>query len=461
VVNCTHNLHSNFLFFCAKNGSKALNFHENISGHTVFTKKDDSFFQKETDKMSVEFFIAGRYLKAKRKEGFISLITFLSIIGVTVGVMAMVVVIAVMSGAVNDFRKRILGFEPHILVMNYSGKFADYSDMIREIEKKNRVIGASPILFTQALIRSGSKSGKSFSGIMVRGIDPDNSHNLIKGFRPEQLKKSLGKEHNPKGLPGIILGKYLAKSMGIIPGDKVVLVTPGNFISPMGAIPSMRGFILTDVFDSGMYEYDSAFAYIELKEAQQLIRTKDRVSAIGMWINDASKVQEVRTDMADILKYPYYARDWMQINKSLFAALKLEKTAMFIILTLIILVAAFNIASALIMVVMEKTKDIAVLVAMGASSKIIGRIFIIQGMVIGLIGTVTGTISGVLICTLLKKYNFIKLPEVYPFSTLPVQLEYQDVLLIAISAFFICFISTLYPSYKASKMDPVEALRYG
>jgi lipoprotein-releasing system permease protein len=407
--------------------------------------------------MAVEFFIAGRYLKAKRKEGFISLISFLSIVGVAVGVMAMVVVIAVMSGAVNDFRKRILGFEPHILVMNYAGKFADYSDMIREIEKTDKVIGASPILFAQAMI----KFGKSFSGIMVRGIDPENSHNLIKGFKAEQLKKSLGKDHISKGIPGIIIGKALAKSMGITPGDKVVLVVPGSFISPMGAIPSMRGFIVTDFFDSGMYEYDSALVYVELKEAQQLINSKNRISAIGMWINDASKVQKVRADMADILKYPYYARDWMQINKSLFAALKLEKTAMFIILTLIILVAAFNIASALIMLVMEKTKDIAVLVAMGASSKIIGRIFIIQGMVIGLIGTLAGTISGVIICILLKRYNFIQLPEIYPFSTLPVQLEYQDVLLIAISALFICFISTIYPSYKASKMDPVEALRYG
>lgn len=431
--------------------------------------------------MAVEFFIAGRYLKAKRKEGFISLITFLSIVGVTVGVMAMVVVIAVMSGAVNDFRQRILGFEPHMLIMSYEGKFADYSDMIRTIKKKDRVIDTSPILFAQAMLRSGN----SFSGIMLRGVDPDNCHNLLKGFSSEQLRASLGKVHSPenkpedkskdkskdnrKELPGIILGKTLAKSMAVIPGDKVILVTPGSFISPMGAIPSMRAFIVTDIFDSGMYEYDSTLAYIALDEAQQLInlrgglreRAKAQVSAIGMWIKDAHKVKEARADMADILKYPYYARDWMEINKSLFAALELEKTAMFIILTLIILVAAFNIASALIMVVMEKSKDIAVLVAMGASAKIIRRIFIIQGMFIGLIGTLTGTISGMIVCSLLKKYNFIKLPDIYPFSTLPVQLEYQDVLFIALSALFICFISTLYPSYRASRMNPVEALRYG
>jgi lipoprotein-releasing system permease protein len=423
--------------------------------------------------MAVEFFIAGKYLKAKRKEGFISLITFLSIVGVTVGVMAMVVVIAVMSGAVNDFRQRILGFEPHIMLMSYKGKFADYSDIIRVIKEKDRITDTSPILFAQAMLRSGN----SFSGIMVRGVDPDNSHNLLKGFMPKRLRASLGKvpipknksennsKNNKKELPGIILGKTLAKSMAVIPGDKVVLVTSGSFMSPMGAIPSMRGFIVTDIFDSGMYEYDSALAYIALEEAQQLINlkggVKDQVSAIGMWINDAFKVREVRASMADILKYPYYARDWMEINKSLFAALELEKTAMFIILTLIILVAAFNIASALIMVVMEKSKDIAVLVAMGASAKVIRRIFIIQGMFIGLIGTLTGTVAGIIVCSLLKKYNFIKLPDAYPFSTLPVQLEYQDVLLIALSALFICFISTLYPSYRAARMNPVEALRYG
>jgi len=407
--------------------------------------------------MGFELFIAGKYLRAKRKEGFISLITFLSVAGVTVGVMALVVVIAVMSGAETDFRKRILGLEPHILVMNFSGNFDNYASIVEELNKRSDIKGASPILFTQAMIRSKN----SFSGVMVRGIDPEKGFSLIKGFGPEQLKKELGKDAATGNLPGIILGKGLASTTGVIKGDKVILMSSSGFVSPMGHIPAMKRFVVTDTFDSGMSEYDSALAYVHLTEAQQLSKEKNKISAIGIWIKDVFAVTPVKEHLAGILDYPFYLRDWMEINKSLFSALKLEKTAMFIILTLIILVAAFNIASALIMMVMEKTKDIAVLKAMGATNKTIRKIFIYQGMFIGVIGTLIGTISGVGLCFILKKYDFIRLPDVYPFSTLPVQLEYTDVLIIAASAIIICFFSTLYPSYKASKMEPSEALRYG
>ncbi|MCK5695386.1 MAG: lipoprotein-releasing ABC transporter permease subunit [Desulfobacula sp.] len=407
--------------------------------------------------MALELFIAGKYLKAKRKEGFISLISFLSVAGVTVGVMALVVVIAVMTGAETDFRKRILGLEPHILVMNYSGKFDNYSHILSDLDKREQIIGISPILFAQAMIRSQ----QSFSGVMVRGIDPEKGFSLVKGFTAEQLKKVLCKGTKNGVLPGIVLGQGLANSVGAIKGDKIILMSPNGFIAPMDHIPSMKRFVVTDTFDSGMYEYDSALAYVHLKEAQRLTNVKNKISAIGIWIDDVFNVKSVKDNLSDILSYPFYLRDWMDINKSLFSALKLEKTAMFIILTLIILVAAFNIASALIMMVMEKTKDIAVLKAMGATNKTIRRIFILKGMIIGLLGTFIGTISGIVICFILKRYDFIQLPDAYPFSTLPVQLEYFDVLAIAVSAIIICFFSTLYPSYKASKMDPVEALRYG
>ncbi|MBT3176148.1 MAG: lipoprotein-releasing ABC transporter permease subunit [Desulfobacula sp.] len=407
--------------------------------------------------MAFELFIAGRYLKAKRKEGFISLITFLSIAGVSLGVMALVVVIAVMSGAETDFRKRILGLEPHILVMNYTGKFDTYSKILNDLNQNEQVKGASPILFAQAMIRSTH----SFSGVMIRGIDPETGFSLVKGFSSEQLKKSFNEKKQNTNLPGIILGQTLASSIGVIKGDKVILMSPNGFISPMGHLPSMKRFIVAATFDSGMYEYDSSMAYVHLKEAQQLSNSKNQISAIGIWIDDVFKAKSIKESLTDLLKSPFYLRDWMDINKSLFSALKLEKTAMFIILTLIILVAAFNIASALIMMVMEKTKDIAVLKAMGATNRTIRKIFIIQGMIIGFLGTFLGTLSGIVICFILKKYDFIQLPDAYPFSTLPVQLEYLDVLMISISAIIICFFSTLYPSYKASKMDPVEAIRYG
>jgi lipoprotein-releasing system permease protein len=407
--------------------------------------------------MSLEFFIAGRYLKAKRKEGFISLITLLSVAGVTVGVMALVIVIAVMSGAETDFRKRILGLEPHILIMSYAGKFDQKTGVVADLRQKKDIVDVSPILFAQAMIRSSH----SFSGVMIRGIDPENAFSLVKGFSPAQLKKVLVKASPDGNLPGIILGKDLANAIGVIKGDKVILMSPHGFVSPMGHLPSMKRYVVTDTFNSGMYEYDSTLAYVHLKEAQQLIGVKDQISAIGIWIKDVFEVQSTKDMLSGQFDYPFYTRDWMEINKSLFSALKLEKTAMFIILTLIILVAAFNIASALIMMVMEKTKDIAVLKAMGATNKIIRRIFILKGMIIGFLGTSIGTLFGVCVCLLLKKYDFIQLPDAYPFSTLPVQLEYLDVLVISGSALIICFCSTLYPSYKASKMDTVEALRYG
>lgn len=406
--------------------------------------------------MSFELFIARKYLRAKRKEGFISLITFLSMTGVVVGVMALVVVIAVMSGAEIDFRKRILGFEPHILLMSYSGKFNNYEHMADDIKQNQHVKGVSPFLFVQGMLRT--KTG--FSGAMIRGVDPKSGFNLVKGFSVDQLQNLLTQKKN-RVLPGIILGKELARSLSVIKGDKIVLMSTGGFITPMGHIPSMKSFIVKDIFESGMYEYDSALAYIHLKEAQSLSQIQDKISAVGIWIDDVFKADSLKKHFSANISYPFYFRDWMEINKSLFSALKLEKTAMFIILTLIILVAAFNIASALIMMVMEKTKDIAVLKAMGATNKTIKRIFIIKGMIIGFLGTFMGTVFGILICFLLKKYDFIQLPDAYPFTTLPVQLEYLDVIVIAVSAMLICFLSTLYPAYKASKMNVVEALRYG
>lgn len=407
--------------------------------------------------MGAELFIAGKYLRAKRKEGFISLITLLSVAGVLLGVMALVVVIAVMSGSETEFRNRILGLEPHILAMNYSGHFAPDPDMEDKIRQTPGVTAVSPILFGQAMIRTA----KSFSGIILRGIEPEKSAVLVKGYTPEDLENALNETTITKGLPGIILGQSLAHAVGVMEGDRVILMSASGIISPMGQIPSMKQFVVTGTFKSGMAEYDSSLAYARLDQVQALVAAKGKVSAFGIWTDQIFKVKSLSQNALGFIEYPYYLRNWMDINQSLFSALKLEKTAMFVILTLIILVAAFNIASALIMMVMEKARDIAVLKAMGATNAMIRHIFIIKGMIIGIIGTGLGTTFGVVICYILKRYEFIKLPEAYPFATLPVQLEYSDVILTAASALLICFLSTLYPSYKASRMNPVEAIRYG
>ncbi len=416
--------------------------------------------------MPFEFFIALKYLKAKRKEKFISLITFLSVSGVILGVMALVVVIAVMSGAETEFRKRILGLEPHMLVMNYGGSFQNDADLVDTLKGVPGVEGVSPILFGEAMIRTK----RSFSGVMLRGVTAQSGASLIKGYSPEDLENVLGQPSPANGTerqktkekrPGIILGKDLSNAVGVIPGDTVVLMSASTIMSPLGQIPSMKQFVVRGTFDSGMSEYDASLAYARLDQVQALVKAKGKISALGVWVDDIFNVKQLREKQMAFIDYPYYIRDWMDINQSLFSALKLEKTAMFIILTLIILVAAFNIASALIMMVMEKNRDIAVLKAMGATHGLIRRIFMVEGMIIGITGTLLGTSAGILVCAVLKKYQFIKLPKAYPFTTLPVQLEYADVTLIAVSAILICFLSTLYPAYKASRMDPVEALRYG
>ncbi len=407
--------------------------------------------------MSLEFFIAGRYLRAKRKEGFISLITFFSVAGVAVGVMALVIVIAVMSGSEKEFRKRILGIEPHILVMNSSGRFDNYKEILKRISHVKGVKAVSPLVFAQTMIRTY----RGMSGAVIRGIEPENSFSLIRGFSIKDLKRRLGSDSAKNRLPGIILGKELAHNLGVACSDRIVLMSPNGMISPVGHIPALQRFMVTGIFESGMYEYDNSLAYVNIAEAQKLMGMTDRISAIGVWVDDIFSAGSIKQNILSVLQYPFYAKDWMQINKSLFSALKLEKTAMFVILSLIILVAAFNIASALIMMVMEKTKDIAVLKTMGATNRVIRKIFAIQGMVIGLFGTLTGTIAGVCACLVLQKYKFIRLPAAYPFSTLPVQLEFTDVLLISVAAMILCFLATIYPCFKASATDPVEALRYG
>jgi len=412
-------------------------------------------------KIPFEVFIAQRYLKAKRKQSFISIISVLSIAGVAVGVMALVVVIAVMTGAELDFRKRILGFQSHVTLMRSGGQFSDYEFVADVVKKVPGVKEVSPYISSQVLLRSAY----GVSGASVKGINPNVSAKMIEGYDTEQLIKTLGKHSQAKPdevyVPPIILGKDLALNMGVDDGDIIYLISPKGMISPIGPVPSMRKYRVAGLFKSGMYEYDGFFAYLHIDDAAKALRMGDSVSGLDIWVDEIYNAAKLRIEIVDAAGMAFWARDWIQMNSSLFAALKLEKIAMFVILTLIVLVAAFNIASTLIMMVMEKTKDVAILKTMGATDRSIQKIFVFQGTVIGFTGTAIGTGLGIALCYILKTWKFIKLPEVYAFAKLPVQLEFADVFVIACSAQLICFLATLYPAYQATKIDPVEAIRYG
>ncbi|MBW1696312.1 MAG: lipoprotein-releasing ABC transporter permease subunit [Deltaproteobacteria bacterium] len=407
--------------------------------------------------MSFEYFIGRRYLKARQKQTFISLITFLSIAGVTVGVMALMVVIAVMSGFESDLKARILKGQPHIMIMRHGGPFTDFRRIIPIIETIDGVEAAAPFIYSQIMIRSAA----GVAGAVLRGIDPELAGRVIENL--SDLPLTDGSENNASNVPAIVLGKELAGNLGVSKEDNVYIISPRGMMSPIGHVPVMKRFRVSGFFESGMYEYDSSFAYINLKAAQRILRMPDSVTGIEVRVKDVYRAGEVSRNIISKIGFPYWARDWMQMNKNLFSALKLEKIVMFVILTLIVLVAAFNIASSLIMMVMEKTRDIAILKAMGATDRSIRKIFVFKGMIIGTIGTVLGVVLGFALCEFLKHYKIHELTgDIYYFtSTLPVLLRALDVCIIVAATIVICFIATLYPARQAAKLNPVEAIRYG
>ncbi|MFA5181705.1 MAG: lipoprotein-releasing ABC transporter permease subunit [Syntrophales bacterium] len=424
--------------------------------------------------MSFEFFISLRYLKAKRKQVFVSIITFLSIGGIALGVAALIIVLAVMNGFETDLRNKILGMNSHVLLMEYTGPMKDYDKLARNVERLNGVVATTPFIYSQAML----KSNQGVTGVVLRGLEPESAFRVISLGKIRDGKISYLKvterthlklSKDIAELPGILIGKELAKQLGVYLFETVTVVSPMGISTPMGMIPKMKRFVVAGVFDSGFYEYDSTLAYISLPDAQEFLNMKETVTGLEIKVNDIYQADTIAREMEKKLGYPYWARNWMEMNKNLFSALRLEKRVMFIILSLIVLVAAFNIITTLIMVVMEKSKDIAILKSMGATSHHIMKIFVFQGITIGAIGTFFGTIAGLLVALNLASISLyverilgIKiLPgDVYYLTELPSKVNYGDVAMIIIGAMTICFLSTIYPSLRASRLDPAEALRY-
>ena len=416
--------------------------------------------------MSYEIFISLRYLKAKRKQAFISLITWISIGGVAVGVTALIVVISVMGGMQEDLRNKILGTNSHVVVLSNEGAMTKYGEIIKKIEGVPHVVSASPFIFNQVMLTSHS----SVSGVAIRGIDPDleaKVTDLSKRVKEGGLKflktpqNSELRTPNSELIEGIVIGKDLARNLAVFLGDTIDVVSPFGRATPMGTTPKVEKFRVVGIFDTGMYEYDSSLALISIPAAQRFFSMGETVTGIEIKVDDIYLADSVADKIHSMLGFPYWTRDWMEMNKNLFSALKLEKFGMFVILTLIIIVAAFNIIGTLIMMVMEKGRDIAILKSMGATDNSIMKIFIMEGLIIGIAGTIIGCIGGYVLCELLDTYHFIKLPsDVYQLDTLPVKMNPIDFLYISLSAIVISFLATIYPSWNASRLDPVEALRY-
>ena len=424
--------------------------------------------------MSFEFFISLRYLRAKRKQIFVSIITFISIAGIFLGVAALIIVLAVMNGFETDLRNKILGINSHVVLMQYTGAMKDYQKVMNEVEQVEGVVASTPFIFSQAMLRNEGRT----SGVILRGMSVANAFKVINlgkmhegnfDYLSEKQRSTIGLGKDTSMLPGIVIGKELAKNMGLLLFDPVNIISPMGISTPMGMVPKMKKFIVVGIFDSGFYEYDSTLAYVSLRDCQDFLNLGERVTGLEIKVNDIYRANIIAKSIEKKLGFPFWARNWMEMNKNLFSALKLEKRVMFIILSLIVLVAAFNIICTLIMIVMEKNKDIAILKSMGATSASIMKIFIYQGVTIGAIGTLMGCIGGLAVALNLEKlsvsienlFGFKILPgDVYYLSQLPSQVNYSDVAIIIIGTMLICFLSTIYPSRRASKLDPAEALRY-
>jgi len=417
--------------------------------------------------MRYAIFIGLRYLRARRQEGFISLITVIATAGVGVGVMTLVIVLSVMTGFEEDLRDRILVFNPHILVMSYAGPVNDYPPLLERIRAVPEVVAAAPFVYGQVMISTGQNA----AGALVRGVSPDGDgvtdlagHLKVGGMGDLQTRHPavVGDDRSRRvELPAVILGNDLARHLRVAPGDPVSLISPVGQPTVIGMVPRVKRFVITGLFDSGMTEYDESLVFMNLEDAQRFFWLDAGVTGIEVRLNDLYQAHEVAERISAQMGFPYRVRDWMEMNHNLFSALELEKTVYFIVLLLIVLVAGFNIIATLIMVVMEKRKDIAILKSMGATRIGIGAIFVFKGLIIGSVGTAVGNLAGYTACRLLERYQFIDLPpDVFYVSTVPVKMHPEFFVTVTLTSLVICLLATLYPARQAARLAPVEVIRY-
>ncbi|MBY0277332.1 lipoprotein-releasing ABC transporter permease subunit [Candidatus Binatia bacterium] len=416
-----------------------------------------------------EVMVALRYLRARRKEMFVSLIALIAGGGVAIGVMVLCIVMSVMTGFEEDLRDRILGFNPQIVLLSHGGTVRDYPQVVDTVRQAPGVTAAAPFVYGQAMISSDN----SVAGAVVRGVEPGHASDVVdvqkhlKDGSTAQLGTPMtvrtivdGKDESLQ-VPQVLIGFELAKTLGVGVGDWINMMSPLGSPTAVGMVPRVKRFGVGGIFDSGMYDYDSTIVFMSMADAQRFFEIGEKATGIEVKVDDIDAARVIARDLEQRVGYPYFARDWMEVNRNLFVAFRLEKFIQFIVLMLIVLVAAFNIAATLVMVVMEKRKDIAILKSMGATNLAIAAIFVFKGAVIGILGTVTGIVGGLGGAALLERYQFIELPkDVFYVSTVPVRIYPENFALVAVAAIAICVIATIYPARQAARLAPVDVIRY-
>jgi lipoprotein-releasing system permease protein len=410
-----------------------------------------------------------RYLRSRRRELFVSLIAVIACLGIAIGVMTLCIVMAVMTGFEEDLRDRILGFNPQIVLLSHGGPLHDQAELVEKVRSVPGVVAAAPFVYGQAMV----SSDHAVSGAVLRGVPPgqvsdvvDVKAHVTRGSAddlgvPMDVTVLVDGEEETVQAPQVLLGYELARTLGVQVGDWVNVMSPMGSASAIGLIPRIKRFAVGGLFDAGMLEYDSQVLFMSLPDAQDFLRLEGGVTGIEARVADVYASREVAQAIEKEVGYPHFARDWMEVNRNLFVAFRLEKFIQFVVLMLIVLVAAFNIAATLIMMVMEKRKDIAILKSMGATNLAIGTIFVFKGAVIGIVGTALGLLGGLGGAALLARYQFIELPkDVFYVSTVPVRIYPENFALVALASVVICVLATIYPARQAATLAPVEVIRY-